>query len=167
MPKRALIVAVTALAISIPAIAGAAPSNKHTAKSHPITIKVVIANINPPGGLVQGSQTYAGTADGKIGGKTFVGAVRGTNVYTGANFTGTITTFGPQGSTVATVTGTGTASASGGLAFSGSTKVTGGTGIYKGAKGSLTFTGTEPAHDADGDTDSGVATFTASGTLKY
>lgn len=167
MVKRVLMVVIAATAISIPAVAGAAATKKHKPKAHATTIHVAIANINPPGAIVQGTQTYAGTADATIGGQSVVGAVRGSNTYAGANFTGTITTFGPQGTTSSTVTGTGAAAADGGLAFTGTATVTGGTGIYKGAKGKLTFTGTSPAKDADGDSDSVIASFTATGSLKY
>lgn len=172
MLKRALLVAIAALAISIPTMAGAA-GKKHKVKSYVTSATAVIANINPPGGVnVGGSQTFAGTIDGKIGGKAETGALRGTNTYTaagtGATFTGTLTVFGTLGSYSATLTGSGTAAPSGALTYNGTGTITKGTGLYKGAKGSFTFNGGAPAGtDKDGDTDAIVATFTAAGTIKY
>ncbi len=42
-----------------------------------------------------------------------------------------------------------------------------GTGAYKGAKGSFTFTGKSGGGDADNDGDANIAVFTVAGTAKY
>lgn len=173
MAKRVLMVVIAATAISIPAVAGAAGSKqKPKGKAHPISGQVNIANINPPGAInVTGSQTYAGTIDGKVSGKPVIGAIRGKNTYkivgAGATFTGTLTNFGPEGSWKATLTGKGVANSNGSESFTGSGTIVSGAGIYKGAKGSFTFKGSSPAKDADGDGDAVIASFTTTGTLTY
>lgn len=170
MLKRVLMVAVAATAISVPAVAGAASSTaKHKAKAHPVSLTVTITDLNPPGAvLASGSQTYSGSADGTVGGKTLHGAVIGTNTYTGLKFTGPATVFGPQGSVSATAIGTGAVNPTTGvISFTGPLKIKGGTGIYKGAKGTLTFTGGTTNKDADGDNDAIVASFKVTGSIKY
>ncbi len=173
MAKRVLMVVIAATAISIPAAAGAAGSKqKHKGKAHPISGQVNIANINPPGAInVTGSQTFAGTIDGKVSGKPVIGAIRGRNTYkivgAGATFTGTLTDFSPEGSWTAKTTGKGVLNSSGGTSFTGSGTIVSGTGIYKGAKGSFTFKGSNPAKDADGDNDAVIGSFTTTGTVTY
>jgi hypothetical protein len=161
-------VVIAATAISIPAVAGAA-AKKHKPKAHSFTASTTLVNVNPPGPIAgSGTQTAAGLVDGTIGGVAVHGALRGTQTYSGANFTGTATVFVPAGSVTFTETGSGTGGANGAIVFSGTGTITKGTGAYKGAKGTLTFNGTIPGtKDADGDSDVAVATFNAKGTLKY
>src|SRR5947209_8084968 len=95
MLKRSLAVAVAALAISIPAIATGATTTKHKAKAHAVNLTAVLTNLKPPGAIVtSGTQSYTGSADGTVSGAAIHGALRGTNIYTAANFTGTTTVFG-------------------------------------------------------------------------
>jgi hypothetical protein len=97
---------------------------------------------NPP---LSGSNTVAGVFDGKLCHKAFHGASRQVNTYpTPGKFKSRGVSFGPRGSISAKFTGTGTLNADGSTTISGSGKITGGTGVYKGATGSLSFTGTSP-----------------------
>src|SRR5205807_746270 len=100
--------------------------------------RIAVKSGNPP---FSGSEVGAGTLDGKVCGKTMHGAVRGIEKYpTLGHFTTTATNFGPLGSVKGKASGTGTINPDGSTSFSGSGTTTGGTGIYKGATGSFTFT---------------------------
>ena len=57
-------------------------------------------------------------------------------------------------------TNTATAQPDGSFTFQGSGTITGGTGRFKGARGSVTFSGTQPANDP-------VQTFEIDGTIRY
>ena len=106
-----------------------------------------------------------------MSGKPVIGAIRGRNTYkivgAGATFTGTLTDFSPEGSWTARITGKGVVNSSGGTSFTGSGTIVSGAGIYKGAKGSFKFKGSDPAKDADGDGDALIASFTTTGTVTY
>ena len=64
-------------------------------------------------------------------------------------FNGPVQTFGPLGSIKATASGTGTINSKGNIVFSGKGTITGGTGPFKHATGSFTFTGTQQGGDPD------------------
>lgn len=165
MLKRALMVAVTAVVISVPAVAGAAA--KHKPKSHALKVTAGIYNFSPPGGIKEGRQVYAGVIDGTIGGKTVHGAIRGVNNVTGTSFTGTATIFYVSGTLSLTITGSGAPAPANTLTFTGSGKTTGGTGAYKGATGKFTFTGKSGGGDPDNDGDANIAVFTVTGSARY
>ncbi len=119
---------------------------------------VAVNSGNPP---LSGSDLDAGKLDGKLCKKSFHGASRQVNKYpTPGKFTSKGVSFGPRGSLKAKFAGTGNLNADGSTSFSGSGKITGGTGIYKGASGTLSFTGSAPK-------DSTVATQRITGKLKY
>lgn len=86
---------------------------------------------NPP---VSGSNSAVGTSDGHIGQTTVHGTVRGTNVYPA--FTGKWIMFDPNGSVRFSLTGHVVTPGK----FAGTAKVSGGTGKYRHASGTLAFT---------------------------
>jgi hypothetical protein len=145
----------------IPTLAGAARTPRKHKCSFNVTALVAQVKVksgNPP---VSGSATDAATVDGKLCGKRFRGAARTSNTYpTPGSFTSKAQAFGPRGSVKAKFSGTGKLNPDGSVSFSGSGKVTGGTGIYKRAIGSLSFTGTSPSGST-------VATQHIKGKVKY
>jgi hypothetical protein len=155
------VLATLALAVVVPALAGAAK----TPKKHKCSVDVTglfntVRTISgtPP---LSGSNEDTGTIDGKLCHKAFHGASRQVNKYpTPGKFTARGVVFGPRGSIKTKFSGTGTVNPDGSTSFGGSGKVTGGTGIYKGATGKFSFTGTEPK-------DSTVATQHVKGKIKY
>jgi len=144
-----LIATVAVAAIVIPSLAGAAGTKKTTChydqKAIVVTTKVLSGS--PP---ASGSNAYAGTLDGSFCGKTMHGAARGVNHYPSAGkFNGPVQSFGSLGSIKATASGTGTINSKGNIVFSGKGTITGGTGPFKHATGSFTFTGTQQGGDPD------------------
>ena len=173
MAKRVLVVVIAATAISIPTVAGAAGSttkHKHRGRDHAVWGQVTLANIDPPGAInVTGSQTYAGTIEGKVGGVPVSGAIRGRNRYkvvgTGVRFTGRLTIFLPQGSWKGTLEGRGVVASASSTSLRGTVTITSGDGIYRGAAGSFTFKGTAKSFDGDGD--ELIASLKTAGKLRY
>lgn len=112
---------------------------------------------SPP---VSGSSDYAGSVKGSLGS----GALLGHNDFgpTVGVFQGTFKVFYNKGTLKGTLEGTGgpNTGPEGGLIFSGTGEFTKGTGKYKGAKGTFTFEGTQPANST-------VTTFTVTGSIKY
>ena len=143
-----LIAAGIAAAIVVPSLAGAAKGKTtchYDQKAIAVTTKVLSGS--PP---ASGSSAYAGTVDGTFCGKTLHGALRGVNHYPSAGkFNGPVQSFGPLGSIKATASGTGTINSKGNIVFSGKGTITGGTGPFKHATGSFTFTGTQQGGDPD------------------
>jgi hypothetical protein len=149
------------VAVAGPTLAGAASGQKtHSCKAD-VTARVVQTQVNSGSPPASGSATYAGTADGKLCGKAIHGALRSANSFpTPGKFNVTTQAFAPLGSVKSKGSGTGTLNSDGSVTFSGTAKVTGGTGIYKHATGSLTFTGTQAKN-------SNVAVQHITGTVKY
>jgi hypothetical protein len=121
----------------------------------------VIADIGTTGSPpVSGSADYAGSVKGSQGS----GAILGHNDFGPAvgEFHGTNKVFYNKGTLKTTLDGTGgpNTGPEGGLIFSGTGEFTKGTGKYKGAKGTFSFEGTQPANST-------VTTFTVTGSLKY
>jgi hypothetical protein len=155
------VLAILALAVVIPAFAGAAKTpKKHKCSINMTAVVATLKNLsgNPP---LSGSSLDGGTLDGKLCHKKFSGAVRQVIKYPSV---GTLTSravgFGPKGSFRAKLSGTGKLNPDGSTSFSGSGKITGGTGIYKGATGKFSFTGTAPKGST-------VATQHVKGKIKY
>lgn len=136
-----------ALAVIVSGLAGASGSQTHKCKFDVTATFATVAVIsgNPP---ISGSNQQVNTLDGTVCGKAFHGAGRAVNNYAVPNFNGKGINFGPRGALRETFTGTGAAMPNGDITFSGTGKVTGGTGLYKGATGSFTFTGTKD-HNSD------------------
>lgn len=105
---------------------------------------------------INGTAVEAGTYKGKAGN----GAITGTTSYAAPKFTAKLRTYNLKGTIVTTSTGAGQLNPDGSVSFSGTGKVVGGTGRYRGATGSFTFSGSQPK-------DSSVATFTIKGSYKY
>jgi hypothetical protein len=155
------LVAALAMAVAIPSFAGAKSSKKKHNCAVDVTLKVARIAVTSGSPPATGSEVGAGLLDGKVCGKTMHGAVRGTQKYpTPGHFKTTATDFGPLGSVTGKASGTGTVNPDGSISFSGSGKTTGGTGIYKGATGSFTLTGTLPKNST-------VATEHVTGTIHY
>lgn len=150
-----------ALALMISGPAGAGGSQTHKCKID-VTgsfVSVAVLSGNPP---LSGSTQDVNTADGTVCGKAFHGAGRGVTNYTAPGaFDGKGITFGPRGAIKNTFSGTGTVMPNGDIAFSGTGKITGGTGLYKGAAGSFTFTGTQDKNS------NGVSIQHIVGSFKY
>lgn len=127
------------------ALAGAAKTPKKHKRSLNMTALVAtLKNLSgtPP---LSGSSLDGGTLDGKLCHKAFHGAVRQVIKYPSAGkLTSRAVGFGPKGSLKAKLSGTGKPNPDGSTSFSGSGEITGGTGIYKGATGTVSFTGTVP-----------------------
>jgi hypothetical protein len=136
------IVAALSVAIVVPAPAGAA-SRKCSLNLTFLTAPVTVTG-NPP---LNGTETRAGIGDGKLCGARFQGAVRLVVTYT-APGQGTIpfAIFGPLGSLKGTAHVAGVRQPDGSVSLSGSGKITGGTGLFAGAIGSISVKGTRPAN---------------------
>jgi hypothetical protein len=123
-----------------------------------VTIVGLSAQGNPP---IEGSNRVAGEVKGDLG----TGAYLGTNTFgPPGQFTGKFRAFFKRGTLKGTLSGTGSANPDGSLSFQGSGSYTGGSGRYKGAEGSFTFTGSQPA---DTTSDSEPAVFQVDGTVRY
>ena len=155
MLKRLSVLLLAVAVVCGSAVADAA--TKHKAKSHSINGSATIAMITTTGSPpVNGSSVDAGLVNNSQG----AGAVRLTTTYAAPNFNASGTAFYVAGSLKVTLKGSGAPQPDGSLTFSGTGKVTGGTGSYKGAKGSFTFTGSAPGLGKP-------ATFHLTGSAKY
>jgi hypothetical protein len=155
-----LVVVAVALVGGSAALPSAAKPKKHHCNVD-VTVRIAQTKVNSGSPPANGKSTGAGTVDGKVCGKAFHGAVRAVTTFpTPGTFKIRAVTFGPLGSTIATGSGTGTLNPDGSATVSGSTHNIGGTGITKGATGSNTFTGTQPAN-------SNVVIEHVVGTLNY
>jgi hypothetical protein len=140
------IVAALSVAIVLPTLAGAARDRRCSLNLTFLTAPVNVTG-NPP---VTGTETRAGTVDGRLCGTQFWGAARLVITYT-APGRGTIhpfAIFGPSGSLDGTFHVIGVRQPDGSVSLSGSGTITGGTGLYTGATGSLSATGTRLANSS-------------------
>jgi hypothetical protein len=143
-----LIVAALTVAVSVPTLAGAASSRKASTRKCSLDLTFVTAPVkvigNPP---LNGTQTRAALVDGTLCSKQFHGAGRLVITYT-APGKGTLpfTIFGPQGSLKGTAHVSGQPQPDGRTSLSGGGTISAGTGLYKGATGSFSATGTKPAN---------------------
>ena len=138
------LVAALSVATVLPTPAGAASTRKCSLNLTFLTAPVKVTG-NPP---LSGTETRGAIVDGKLCGKQFSGAARLVITYT-APGTGTIhplAIFGPLGSLTGTFHVVGVRQPDGSVSLSGSGKITGGTGLYKGATGSMSATGTRAAN---------------------
>ena len=137
------IVAALAVAVVVPTLAGAASHRKCSLDLTVLNAPVETIG-NPP---LNGNETRGGIVDGNVCGRQFRGATRLLITYTApGQSTIASETFGPLGSFKAQAQGRGVPQRDGSTSLSGSGQITGGTGIYKGATGSLSSTGTRPAN---------------------
>jgi hypothetical protein len=136
MPKRAIVVAVTA-ALVIVGIADAATPRTHTLN---LTIQsaVLASHGTPP---LSGDQTQVGVIHGSFG----AGAGPAMLTFPAPGHASlTFTWFFAKGSFKGTATTVGKLNPDGSASITGSGKVSGGTGAYRGAKGTFTLTSTVP-----------------------
>ena len=136
------VVALT-VAVLAPTLAGAA-GNKKCSLDLTVMNAPVETTGNPPMG---GTETRGGIVDGKLCDKQFTGATRLLITYTApGQSTITSETFGPRGTFKAQARGRGVPQPDGSTSLSGDGQIAGGTGIYRGATGSFSVTGTRPAN---------------------
>lgn len=148
---------VTAATVA-PTLASAAGKTKCTVDVTQLTAPVKVSGTPP---LPGSSQTRAGTTDGKVCGRAFHGAFRGVITFTAPFHNTTVgTIFGPLGSVREAAHVVATPHPDGSVSLTGSGKVTGGTGLYKGATGSFSLTGTFPPG-------SSINTVHITGTIKF
>lgn len=155
MRKVICVIGVMGLTVACAAPAQAA---SHKATSHNIHSIVRLADVGSTGSPpVSGSAQYAGALKGALGS----GAIVGTNFFGPVGvFTGTIRVYMNKGTLKGTLEGTGGPAPGGGLDFSGTGRITKGTGKYKGAHGKFTFTGGQPANST-------ISTQAIEGSVKY
>ena len=137
------IAAALAVAVVAPTLAGAASHRKCSLDLTVLNAPVETIG-NPP---LNGNETRGDIVDGNVCGRQFRGATRLLITYTApGQSTIASETFGPLGSFKAQAQGRGVPQPDGSTSLSGSGQITGGTGIYKGATGSFSVTGTRPAN---------------------
>jgi hypothetical protein len=135
--RKLLVLAAAAATLAAPAAAGAKPRFK-TVKSTGV-IKGHLAQPATPEGFA-----FAGfLSDAKHG----EGAFTSQGSFSGATASGGLIAFFDHGTVRGSFTFTATAPPGGSVTYTGTTKLKGGTGRYRGAKGSGRVTGTQ---DADG-----------------
>ena len=130
----------TAVVLSVLALVVATPAQAKTVKAD-LTVRLATVSTKGTPPAPGSSQVDAGTIAGR--GPLNGGAVI-TKVTYGKNltFAGTTRSFYKLGTIAGTLKGTVKANPDGSVSLSGSGKSTGGTGAYRRAKGTLTFTGT-------------------------
>ena len=153
MKKLLCVMAVLGVA-AIAATPAQAARHKHTIDGT-AKIATIESTGSPP---VSGSVEYAGSFKGSLGS----GAILGHNDFgpVVGDFHGTLRAFFTKGTLKGTLEGSGGPGPGGGIDFSGSGKITKGTGKYKGAKGKFTVEGTQPPGST-------VTTFAVTGSVKY
>ena len=140
------------LALSVPA--QAAKSKVYRADGT-VTQASLSSTGNPP---ATGTSTTAGIVTGKLG----RGAITGKTTFGPApKFTATFRAFFNRGSIKGTLSGTGSQNPDGSISFAGTGKFTGGTGRYKGARGSFSFTGRTQSATVT------TSTFQVRGAVRY
>jgi hypothetical protein len=151
------IVAAMSAAVIAPTLAGAASPRKCSLNLTFVTAPVKSSG-NPP---LIGTETRASTVNGKLCGRQFHGAARLAVTYVGPGKPNTVllAIFGPAGSLRGTSHNVGMRHPDGSASISGSGKVTGGTGLYRGAVGSFSATGSVPSNST-------VITVHAVGTVR-
>jgi hypothetical protein len=147
MRKRGIAaIATLVVAVATPLLAVAMAKNSHTC-SFDLTAASAVVKINSGSPPASGSNTSAATVDGKLCGRPFHGAARDLNSFpTLGRFNGQIVNFGPLGSIKAHFEGTATANPDHGDSLRGQGSITGGTGAYQGAAGSVSFVGSKPGN---------------------
>jgi hypothetical protein len=158
-PSATTAVAVTALAVAIVTPTSASATGKTKCS---VAVTALNGGVKPLSGTppTSGSELIAGAVDGKICRRAFHGAIRVVTTFISPGKSTEVgRIFGPLGSirikghTDLAPQPDGSASLSGGM------KMTGGTGLYRGVTGSLSVSGTIPAHST-------VAILHITGTIK-
>jgi hypothetical protein len=161
MFKRSIAVLVPVLLLALPAVAGASPA----ANSHTVKLAGLIDTISSKGatGVPGSTESDAGTSTGTISGKP-----TGTSAFyiqaswgSGLKLTGNGTAFYAAGSVRFKLAAKFVPASGGTATYTGTLNVTGGTGAFKGAHGTLSTSGTTLTSDPD------AATIKVTGKLKY
>jgi cyanate permease len=145
MKRIVLSVLALALALAVPALAAGAKSHKINA-----TIHAAQVGVQGSAGIVAGEFSDASLGKGAV-------LYKGTGTPSAAKLA--FTTFNTKGTIKGTANSTITPAQGGGFTITGSGKFTGGTGLYRGAKGSFTLNGFEDS--------SGHIASKVKGTIKY
>ena len=132
-------------AVVAPTLAGAASGKKCSLDLSFLTAPVKVSGTPPMSGS---TESRAATVDGNLCGKQFQGAARLTITYTGPGTPNTVVfaVFGPLGSLGGTAHAVGVRQPDGSVSLSGGGTITHGTGLYTGAIGSFSASGTRPAN---------------------
>jgi hypothetical protein len=150
MRLRILALALALVAVLVPAAAiGQTTSSSHQLDLH---MRLAVINQNPPSGSV-----YAGEVKGKPLGTA---AITARNQVSGTTSTGKAVIYAKRGTIRANITNEIQPQSDGSVKFPGSFKITGGTGLYRGATGKGNFDGSAAA-------DSTVLVFHVTGKARY
>jgi hypothetical protein len=144
----AVVLAVTAVAAANVATAAAA------AKNHKIDARATLATY----AMTANTSKDAGPVVGKPIGR---GVVDQTTVFNGLAFTSKGTVYGKTGTWRYKASGSATLQPDGSATFTGSAKITGGTGTYRGSTGQFDISGSAASVTAT------VSNFHATGKIKY
>ena len=142
-------------AVLVVAILVAIPGGAVAAKTRTIKTTGVIKGHDAQPAAPDGSYAFAGFVSDKKAGE---GAITTQGTIEGTSSTGTFTSFFDKGTQRGTFTLSATLNADGTVSVTGTTKVKGGTGAYRGARGGGTLTGTIDAE--------GYTTFEYANTVK-
>lgn len=155
MPRRTRLLTPALVAILAFAAVGLTPAAANVkTKSHKLNSTVTVPNV----ALAPGSPILELGRDARADGTEGVDVIRTT--IDGTTLTSKITEYDGKGSYKITLSQVATNNPDGSTSYAGSGKVTGGTGRYKGAKGTFTVTGTQLK-------DALVAIYKISGSVKY
>jgi hypothetical protein len=145
-----VLLALAVIGVGVPAAAiGHTSSTSHRVD---FTLRLAVINDNPPSGSV-----YAGEAKGKPFGTA---AVTARNQVSGTTSTGKVVVYAKRGTLKANITNEIQPQPDGSVDFPGTFRVTGGTGLYKGATGKGRFDGSLAAGST-------VYVFHVTGKLRY
>ena len=145
-------------ALCVGAVFAAPASAARDSVDGTVTTVAISTQGNPP---IDGSNRLVGEAKGDLGTGTFLG---NTTFGPPGEFQSTFRVFYKKGSIKGQLSGTGTLNPDESASFSGSGTFTGGSGRYKRAEGSFTFTGSQPA---DTTSNSEPAVFEVDGSVRY
>lgn len=159
---RSLVAGLAVLSVAVAgpllAIANAKPKRTCSVDLVSRTIGIAVLSGNPPS---SGSGLAAGTLDGTLCGKPLHGALRDIAHFpTLGKVNGTGTMFGPLGSMTLKFQQSATLNPNHSASLQGTATITGGTGLYKGATGTGSLTGTQAPN-------SDVTTQQLTGTITY
>jgi hypothetical protein len=146
--RRSLLPLALVASLAFAGTALAAPRN------HAVNARAKVAGLGPEAGKQVAVAKIAGPPFGADNVALLRYRVSGTHV------TGTFVSYGARGSLHGTITQTFASQPDQSVKFTGSARVLGGTGIYTGSTGTLTFAGTEAANDP-------VINYRITGNLKY
>ena len=150
MRSRTLVLALVLVVVLVPAAAIAQTASR--SHSVDLNMRLAVINQNPPSGSV-----YAGEVKGKPFGTA---AITARNQVVGTTSTGKAVIYAKRGTLRANITNEIQPQPDGSAKFPGSFKITGGTGLYKGATGKGKFDGSTAAGST-------VIVFHVTGNARY